>query len=93
MPRSDLARAMDDCAVRLQVLKGRKRRGMMAPRGLYIFSHENKLGNAPAHKLFERIKPALKETVTVPRQFSDYIMSVDDADLPSGITLTRLIEG
>jgi CRISPR-associated protein Csd2 len=68
-------------------------RGMMAPRGLYIFSHENKLGNAPAHKLFERIKPALKETVTVPRQFSDYIMSVDDADLPSGITLTRLIEG
>ncbi len=31
MPRSDLAGAMDDCAVRLQVLKGRKRRGMMAP--------------------------------------------------------------
>jgi CRISPR-associated protein Csd2 len=68
-------------------------RGMMAPRGLYIFSHENKLGNAPAHKLFEHIKPELKETVTVPRQFSDYLIAVDDADLPTGITLTRLIEG
>ena len=27
-------------------------RGMMAPRGLYVFSHDNKLGRAPAHKLF-----------------------------------------
>jgi len=68
-------------------------RGMMAPRGLYIFSHENKLGNAPAHKLFERIKPELKEKSSVPRHFSDYEVAVDDADLPNGITLTRLIEG
>ena len=68
-------------------------RGMMAPRGLYVFSHENKLGNAPAHKLFERIKPHLKVEGSVPRQFSDYDVTVDDTDLPSGITLTRLTEG
>ncbi|MGA7938255.1 MAG: type I-C CRISPR-associated protein Cas7/Csd2 [Kovacikia sp.] len=68
-------------------------RGMMAPRGLYIFSHENKLGNAPAHKLFERIQPQLKVEGSVPRQFSDYIVAVNDTDLPSGITLTRLTEG
>lgn len=68
-------------------------RGMMAPRGLYLFSHENKLGNAPAHKLFERIKPELKETGSVPRKFSDYEVAVDDVSLPEGITLTRLIEG
>jgi CRISPR-associated protein Csd2 len=68
-------------------------RGMMAPRGLYVFSHENKLGNAPAHKLFERIKPELKEIGSIPRKFSDYTISVNDADLPVGITLTRLIEG
>ena len=68
-------------------------RGMMAPRGLYIFSHENKLGNAPAHKLFERIKVQLKESGTIPRQFSDYELTINDADLPNGITLTRLIEG
>ncbi len=68
-------------------------RGMMAPRGLYIFSHENKLGNAPAHKLFERIQVQLKQQGTTPRQFSDYELTVNDADLPNGITLTRLIEG
>ena len=27
-------------------------RGLMACRGLYVFSHENSLGNAPAHRLF-----------------------------------------
>lgn len=68
-------------------------RGMMAPRGIYIFSHENKLGNAPAHKLFERIQPELKVTGSVPRKFSDYEVTVDDTSLPEGITLTRLIEG
>jgi CRISPR-associated protein Csd2 len=41
--------------------------GMMAPRGLYVFSHESKLGNAPAHKLFERIQVERKDSVEVPR--------------------------
>lgn len=68
-------------------------RGMMAPRGLYVFSHENKLGNAPAHKLFERIQPTLNDDVSVPRKFSDYTVVVNDADLPAGVTLTRLTEG
>lgn len=67
-------------------------RGMMAPRGLYVFSHESKLGNAPAHKLFETVGVALKEEGTVPRQFGDYAVMVGE-DLPAGITLTRLTEG
>jgi CRISPR-associated protein Csd2 len=33
-------------------------RGQMATRGLYIFEHESALGNAPAHRLFERIRPS-----------------------------------
>jgi CRISPR-associated protein Csd2 len=68
-------------------------RGMMAPRGLYIFSHESKLGNAPAHKLFERIQVQLKSEIDVPRQFSDYNVSIDADLLPNGVTLTRLTEG
>ncbi|MEM9007507.1 MAG: type I-C CRISPR-associated protein Cas7/Csd2 [Cyanobacteria bacterium P01_F01_bin.86] len=68
-------------------------RGMMAPRGLYVFSHESKLGNAPAHKLFERVAVNLKEADTPPRQFSDYAVTVAADDLPNGITLTRLTEG
>lgn len=71
-------------------------RGMMAPRGLYVFSHDNKLGRAPAHKLFENIQVQLKDGVTAPRQFSDYTVFTPDTenpDLPEGITLTRLSEG
>jgi CRISPR-associated protein Csd2 len=68
-------------------------RGMMAPRGLYIFSHESKLGNEAAHKLFNRIKVELKPEKTVPRQFADYSVSIDEDPLPNGVTLTRLTEG
>lgn len=68
-------------------------RGMMAPRGLYVFSHESKLGNAPAHKLFDRIQVKLKVEGSIPRHFSDYTVTVDDENLPQGVTLTRLIEG
>ena len=31
-------------------------RGEMTTRGLYVFKHEGKMGNAQAHSLFERIK-------------------------------------
>lgn len=65
-------------------------RGLMAPRGLYVFSHENKLGNAHAHKLFERILVRLRDENTVPRQFTDYVVTVNDEDLPMGVHLTQL---
>ena len=66
-------------------------RGLMALRGLYIFSHENKLGNAPAHKLFDRIKPQLTLDSTVPRKFSDYTVTINDGELPDGVHLTKLV--
>ena len=62
-------------------------RGEMATRGLYVFKHDSELGNAPAHALFERIKAT--KNVDVPRSFADYSISVNEADLPSGITLLR----
>lgn len=68
-------------------------RGMMAPRGLYVFSHESKLGNAPAHKLFERIQVKLKDEDCIPRQFSDYEVTIQDSELPANVYLTRLVEG
>ena len=64
-------------------------RGMMACRGLYIFSHESKLGDAPAHKLFDLISANLRDDISVPRKFSDYKINVDKANLPKGITLTE----
>ena len=65
-------------------------RGEMATRGLYVFKHESKLGNAPAHALFERIKPKLKEGVAVARTFEDYAVTVDADNLPVGVSLIRL---
>lgn len=68
-------------------------RGMMACRGLYIFTHESSLGNAPAHKLLERISVERRADVVAPRSFKDYVVSVNEAGLPETITLTRLVEG
>jgi CRISPR-associated protein Csd2 len=72
-------------------------RGMLALRGLYIFTHENKLGNAPAHRLFDRIQikkrldERSEEEVQVPRHITDYDIRVDGDDLPDGVTLTQLV--
>ena len=65
-------------------------RGLMACQGLYVFTHESKLGNAPAHRLFDRIKVARHEGVEAPRSFRDYDVAVNDTDLPAGVTLTAL---
>lgn len=62
-------------------------RGEMTTRGLYVFKHESKLGNAPAHSLFERIRPAVKAEVTVPRTFGDYEVAVDKSNMPSSVEL------
>lgn len=62
-------------------------RGEMTMRGLYVFQHESPLGNAPAHSLFKRIKPTLKESVLVPRQFEDYRLELDPSPLPAGVSL------
>lgn len=66
-------------------------RGMMACRGLYIFTHESNLGNAPAHTLFERIAIARRDGVVAPRSFRDYAVSVEASALPEGVTLTTLV--
>ncbi len=64
-------------------------RGEMSTRGLYVFEHASDLGNAHAHDLFERIRTTKK--VDVPRNFSDYQVSVDDATLPANVKLLRKV--
>ena len=65
---------------------------MMACQGLYVFTHESPLGNAPAHRLFQRIEARRRDGVDAPRIYSDYAVTVDDSPLPQGVTLTRLVE-
>jgi CRISPR-associated protein Csd2 len=62
-------------------------RGLMSCRGLYIFTHESPLGNAPANTLFDKLDI---KGVEVPRKFSDYNVHLQD-QMPANISLTRLI--
>jgi len=64
-------------------------RGLMSSRKLLVFKHESKLGNAPAHRLFEAVKvnrliPDAQEA----RSFSDYTIEV--GDIPEGVELIEL---
>jgi CRISPR-associated protein Csd2 len=65
-------------------------RGQMACRGLYVFSHDNSLGRAPSHKLFERIKVIPKDGVGVSRRFDDYLVEIGEEALSNGVTLHKL---
>jgi len=67
-------------------------RGLVATRGLYVFSHDNKLGNAPAHRLFDLIQVRRNNGVEIPRSFRDYTVTVDWDELPNGVSLTPLVE-
>ncbi|QTA93780.1 type I-C CRISPR-associated protein Cas7/Csd2 [Desulfonema magnum] len=67
-------------------------RGQMTTQGLYVFSHENKRGNYPAHKLFKLIKPKLRreleEQSVPPRSIEDYEeIEVDQGSVPKGVFL------
>ncbi|WP_079435286.1 type I-C CRISPR-associated protein Cas7/Csd2 [Zoogloea sp. LCSB751] len=64
-------------------------RGEMATRGLYVFKHDSELGNAPAHELFKRV--SAKPTTEIPRDFENYKVTVNDTDLPTGVTLIRRV--
>lgn len=65
-------------------------RGLMALRKLVIFKHESELGSAPAHTLFERVKVARRDMGRPAREFSDYAVTIDDAQLPAGISVQVL---
>lgn len=67
-------------------------RGFMACRGLYVFTHDSALGDAPAHRLFDAIDVAPKPDVTAPRSFSDYEVTVDEDTLAQygKVTLTQI---
>lgn len=64
-------------------------RGDMEVRGLYIFKHDSILGNARFPELENRIKISMRDGITVPRKFEDYLVTVDEENMPSGVTLIK----
>lgn len=67
-------------------------RGYMQLQGVYVFSHDNALGNAPSGKLFNRVRVSLKVGTEVARSFDQYDLTIDSDNLPTGITFVNLLE-
>ncbi|QXJ21566.1 type I-C CRISPR-associated protein Cas7/Csd2 [Actinomadura graeca] len=65
-------------------------RGEMALRGLYVFTHADGFGSAPAHTLFDLI--TVRSQVDGPtRSFGDYSVKIVEEAIPQQVTLTRII--
>jgi CRISPR-associated protein Csd2 len=65
-------------------------RGLMATQKLVIFKHDSALGNAPAHKLFERVALKRKDENKPARSFADYALTIDKTALPSGVSIIEM---
>lgn len=64
-------------------------RGKMCMRKLYVFKHDNVLGNCPSHILFDKIKIE-KKSKEPPRAFGDYEIRLD-SEMPEGVELKEMI--
>lgn len=61
-------------------------RGLMSSQKLFVFKHKDKLGNAPAHKLFDLIDIKRNDRSEGPaRSFKDYEVTIDAA--PAGVEI------
>jgi CRISPR-associated protein Csd2 len=79
-------------------------RGEMTTRKLTVFKHQNAMGNAPAHSLFDRVKigrnvggefrdvdDAGIGNYPPARKFSDYIVTIDQANIPEGVEIIERV--
>ena len=65
-------------------------RGLMSAQKLIVFKHDSMLGNAPANKLFDLVT-VTKKCDGAPRSFKDYFVTIDQDNVPSGVTVEELI--
>jgi CRISPR-associated protein Csd2 len=67
-------------------------RGEMAARKLIVFEHENPIGNAPAHALFDRVNVERATDSTEPaRSFKDYRVTIDKNGIPQGVSVQEYL--
>lgn len=64
-------------------------RGKMCMRKLIVFKHENILGNAPSHILFDKIQIEQKSEQP-PRSYNDYVIKIDK-NMPNGVEIIEKI--
>jgi CRISPR-associated protein Csd2 len=72
-------------------------RGEMTSRRLIVFRHHSKLGNAPAHRLFETVKvrraagAGADQSLHPSRAFGDYVVHIHRDAVPPGVELVEPI--
>jgi CRISPR-associated protein Csd2 len=79
-------------------------RGEMSSRRLIVFRHENAMGNAPAHSLFDRVRIGrnidgrFREVddkgignYPVARRYADYTVEIDRHGLPDGVEIIERV--
>lgn len=78
-------------------------RGQMSTRKLILFRHDNALGNAPAHRLFDIVKIGRSvdgefrafdtrlDNLPPARKFTDYAMQIDRDALPAGVEIIEVV--
>jgi CRISPR-associated protein Csd2 len=67
-------------------------RGEMKLCGLYVYSHPNAFGAAPAASLTSRVRLSRTDADKAPRHHLDYQRTIANHDLPNGITFTTLVD-
>ena len=65
-------------------------RGLMSAQRLIVFKHDSILGNAPANKLFDLVT-ITRNTSDSPRSFKDYTVTIDEENVPQGVSVENLI--
>jgi CRISPR-associated protein Csd2 len=65
-------------------------RGLMSTRKLVVFEHSSKLGNAPAHELFERVLVTPRHEGRPARSFADYEVTLDGDPLDQLMTVVSI---
>lgn len=65
--------------------------GSMAMRKLIVFEHENALGKAPSHRLFEAVTVQRKDGVQVAREFGDYEIGIAGDGVPDGVSIDERV--
>lgn len=78
-------------------------RGQMSTRKLILFRHDNALGNAPAHRLFDMVQigravdgafrtiDARLDNLPPARKFADYAVQIDRDALPEGVEIIEVL--
>jgi len=66
-------------------------RGKMSAHVLVAFKHDSIMGNAPAHTLLSRLKVTRDASNKPARAYTDYEVSLDEANMPKGVNIQKLL--